>query len=69
MVDEPGVAPHVAALLRVQDELLDELETAQGPQRYAELQPLVADVEWALSRCQTRTNERHAPPQQPRQIR
>lgn len=51
MGEEYEGAAQVAALARVADELVAELETAGEPARYAELQPLLADVEWALSRA------------------
>ena len=53
----------VAALTRVQEELVAELETTGGPARYAELQPLLADVEWALSRCRTHASNPSSPQQ------
>lgn len=63
MVEEHGVAAHVAALTRVHEELVAEIETTHGPARYAELQPLLADVEWALSQCRTRASTPHTPQQ------
>lgn len=59
MGEEYEVAAHVAALTRVQDELVAELETTGEPARYAELHPPLADVEWALSRARaSETNSR-----------
>jgi hypothetical protein len=50
-----------AALTRVHEELIAELDDERGSRRCTELQPLIADLEWTLGQCRRSTDQCSSP--------